>query len=274
MILNKKKIFVTGAAGFISSNLVMELLKTVTPVTIVGLDNMNDYYDVSIKECRLSEIEKLTSKHLDCTWSFVKGSIADRALIDKLFAEYKFDVVVNLAAQEGVSLLFQRGAFTAEASKMVFIGSAIYIVGQQTGVIRDLIYRYFYACGDTRIPGINSITVSILNIVISLVLVSLIGFYGIILGTVLASLISLGIILIWFKKKFGFDEKIMVIIGRYFISMSVFAATVVIVYMTKHFLPISNNLVSLFVYGAETVVIYTVLSVLFNRKTLVNFKNL
>ena len=102
ILLTNKGILVTGSAGFIGSNLVKELLQTVPAVKIVGLDNMNDYYDVSIKEYRLAEIERLAAEHPDCTWTFVKGNIADRALIDKLFAEYRFDIVVNLAAQAGV----------------------------------------------------------------------------------------------------------------------------------------------------------------------------
>ena len=100
--LRNKTVLVTGAAGFIGSNLVMELLRTVEGIQIVGLDNMNDYYDVSIKEYRLREIEKLALEHPDCTWEFVKGNLADRALIDKLFETYGFAVVVNLAAQAGV----------------------------------------------------------------------------------------------------------------------------------------------------------------------------
>ena len=100
--LKNKTILVTGAAGFIGSNLVMELLKTVTSVTVVGLDNMNDYYDVSIKEYRLAEIDKLAATKTDSKWIFVKGNLADRELIDRLFAEYSFSVVVNLAAQAGV----------------------------------------------------------------------------------------------------------------------------------------------------------------------------
>jgi len=100
--LNNKTIMVTGAAGFIGSNLVMELLRTVPGAYIVGLDNMNDYYDVSIKDYRLKEIDKLAADHPDCTWEFVKGNLADRTLIDSLFEKYRFAVVVNLAAQAGV----------------------------------------------------------------------------------------------------------------------------------------------------------------------------
>ena len=100
--LNNKTILITGAAGFIGANLVKEIFNTVDKVRVVGIDNMNDYYDVSIKEYRLKEIEKNTEQHKESEWIFIKGSIADKALIDKTFKEYKFDVVVNLAAQAGV----------------------------------------------------------------------------------------------------------------------------------------------------------------------------
>ena len=102
IFLNNQTIFVTGAAGFIGANLVLELLRSHSPVNIVGIDNMNDYYDVSIKEYRLDEIGKLAGKHPESGWTFIKGSIADRALIDQIFDKYKPAVVVNLAAQAGV----------------------------------------------------------------------------------------------------------------------------------------------------------------------------
>lgn len=100
--LQNKTIFVTGAAGFIGANLVLKLLDIASPVNIVGIDNMNDYYDVSIKEWRLEEIEKAASRHPESSWTFIKGDIADRDAVDGVFEKYKPEIVVNLAAQAGV----------------------------------------------------------------------------------------------------------------------------------------------------------------------------
>ncbi len=93
------KVLVTGAAGFIGSNLVLKLLRTEPDMQIVGLDNINNYYDTSLKDWRLAQIEKAADGG---RWKFVKGDLADRDLIDSLFASEKFDIVVNLAAQAGV----------------------------------------------------------------------------------------------------------------------------------------------------------------------------
>ena len=113
-------ILVTGSAGFIGANLVKRLFKEMTEGTIIGLDNLNNYYDVSLKEYRLQELDTyysqltnyqttlnskpstLNSKPSTLNYTFVKGSIADKDLVDNLFAEHKFDIVVNLAAQAGV----------------------------------------------------------------------------------------------------------------------------------------------------------------------------
>ena len=95
----KATILVTGAAGFIGANLVMRLLAE-TDAAIVGIDNMNNYYDVSLKEYRLSQIEKAAKS--SANWTFVRGNIADKALMEQLFEKYGFNIVVNLAAQAGV----------------------------------------------------------------------------------------------------------------------------------------------------------------------------
>lgn len=94
--LNNKTILITGSSGFIGSFLCDRLLKEYKDTTIVGLDNMNDYYDVSLKEFRLKQLSEYNN------FEFIKGNLADKKLIDNLFAKYKFDLVVNLAAQAGV----------------------------------------------------------------------------------------------------------------------------------------------------------------------------
>ena len=99
--LNGKTILVTGSPGFIGANLVLRLFKEMSSGTIVSLDNMNDYYDPQLKLYRLGLIES-EAKSSSVKHVFVKGSIADKTLVEKLFNEYKFDVVVNLAAQAGV----------------------------------------------------------------------------------------------------------------------------------------------------------------------------
>ena len=99
--LNNKRVIITGAAGFIGANLVMELLHNTESVRIIGIDSVNDYYDISLKEYRLQQIEKLAGE-VTGTFEFIKGNIADKTLINEVFERYKPDIVVNLAAQAGV----------------------------------------------------------------------------------------------------------------------------------------------------------------------------
>lgn len=97
-----KKILITGAAGFIGSSLVLKMMNKYKNVQIVGIDNMNDYYDVSLKEYRLKQIEEKSKDTNNIEWTFYKGNIADKSLIELIFKEYNPSIVVNLAAQAGV----------------------------------------------------------------------------------------------------------------------------------------------------------------------------
>lgn len=94
-----KTILVTGSSGFIGSNLVLKLFESYEDIHVVGIDNMNDYYDNSLKEYRLAQIENMAKNN---QWTFIKGNIAEKNLIDKIFHEYRPSIVVNLAAQAGV----------------------------------------------------------------------------------------------------------------------------------------------------------------------------
>ncbi len=118
--LDNKTVLVTGAAGFIGANLVLELIRTVPTLHIVGIDNMNDYYDPVLKDYRLSQIEAAVAEHPGVEWDFAIGNIADKDLIDSLFAEYRFDVVVNLAAQAGVRYSIENPSAYIEANLIGF----------------------------------------------------------------------------------------------------------------------------------------------------------
>lgn len=102
MELSNKTILITGAAGFIGANLVLNLFKSLKTIRIIGIDNLNDYYDITIKQYRLDQINQCLSEHKNSEWIFVKGSIADGDLVQSIFSKYQPDIVVNLAAQAGV----------------------------------------------------------------------------------------------------------------------------------------------------------------------------
>lgn len=100
--LENARVLITGVAGFIGANLTIKLLKEYKDIHIIGIDNLNDYYDVSIKEYRLMEIQKVVKSSSQSTFEFIRGNIADKNLIDNIFAKFNPTVVVNLAAQAGV----------------------------------------------------------------------------------------------------------------------------------------------------------------------------
>ena len=100
--LEGRTILITGAAGFIGANLAVQLIKNVNNIHIIGLDNMNDYYDVRLKEYRVNQLRHIAEEHKNAFWNFIHGSVSDKTCIQRIFTEYRPDVVVNLAAQAGV----------------------------------------------------------------------------------------------------------------------------------------------------------------------------
>lgn len=171
---------------------------------------------------------------------------------------------------ESVALLFQHGTFTEEAARFVYIGALIYIIGQQTEVVRDLIYRYFYANGITSVTAKNGIVVSIVNIVVSIILVYFIGFIGIFLGTIIASLVSLIMMFIKFHTYFGFEDSFKTIIGSLLKNNCIVIITIVIVSFLKKILVVESLVLQILIFGVATLVVYLLFSVLFYK----NFKEM
>ena len=176
--------------------------------------------------------------------------------------------------EDAVRLLFGHGAFTFEDCHVVYLGASVYMVGQQTNVLRNMMYRYFYAVGDTKIPAANSIIVSVANVVISLLLVKPLGMYGVILGTVLSSLIAVVIIMVQFGEKIGYQENPGVIFGRLLWNLALSGITVAVVLATQSALVLDSLILRILVFGVETVAIYAALQWFTNRKVVMAYKTL
>lgn len=155
-----------------------------------------------------------------------------------------------------IGLVFVGGNFTLQSAKTLFICSSIYILGQQTNIIRDLIYRYFYANDDTKTTFYNSVIVSILNIVLSLVLVIPFGIYGIIIGTVLSGAISLLMIIIRFNNKFLLGDNFKSVLWEYAKTILCSVTTILMLILLKNVLPLSNVFVSILLLGMLTVIVF------------------
>lgn len=160
--------------------------------------------------------------------------------------------------REFISILYEHGEFTATAANQVYICMAIYIFGQQNNIVRDLIYRYFYAQGDTKTTAKNSLSVSINNVIISFILAQFIGLYGLVIGTVLSGVYSIIAIIIRMKKQYGFLIPItssFVEFGKNFIAMIV---SIVLVLICKRRFSIESYFAAFITYGFICVVLYAV----------------
>ncbi|MFV8211404.1 murein biosynthesis integral membrane protein MurJ [Streptococcus pluranimalium] len=167
---------------------------------------------------------------------------------------------------EGLTILFLGGEFTIENVKMLFICSSLFILGQQFNIVRDLIYRFFYANGNTQETFKNSIIVSVLNVLLSLILVIFFGIYGIILGTLVAGFVSLIMITFRFNKIFGLGVKLKVILIELTKNIVAMLGSIFLVQYIKGIFPIHSLMASITIYGLVTIVVFVFLVLIFKTR--------
>ncbi|MBE7056056.1 MAG: hypothetical protein E7388_01265 [Ruminococcaceae bacterium] len=183
---------------------------------------------------------------------------------EKLFQYFVFFTGIMLLitvgffgiGREGIAFLYERGEFTADITSKVYLCTVVYSLGLPINVMRDIIYKYFYAKGLTKITFANSIVASIFNIVISIILSFFIGIYGIALGTVLTSLLSLTTITVRFVKNFGKPQNVPWVIRESVKNFISFIITFIIMILTHRFIAIDNNLISIIVNTVICVCVY------------------
>lgn len=166
---------------------------------------------------------------------------------------------------ESVELLFRHGTFSEDAAKFVYIGALIYVVGQQTDVVRDLIYRFFYAKGKTTVAAKNSVIISVVNITVSIILVYFIGFFGIFFGTIIASFISLIVMFFKFNAYFEFVINIKSIAKALLKNNLVVIITITIIVFLKKLIIFNSLFLQIFIYGILTVFVFCILSLVFHK---------
>lgn len=166
---------------------------------------------------------------------------------------------------ETVELLFRHGTFSEDAAKFVYIGALIYVVGQQTDVVRDLIYRFFYAKGNTTVAAKNGVIISVVNITVSIVLVYFIGFFGIFFGTIIASFISLIVMFFKFNAYFEFVISIKSIAKALLKNNLVVIITITIIVFLKKLIVFNSLFLQIFIYGILTVFVFCILSLVFHK---------
>ncbi len=170
--------------------------------------------------------------------------------------------------EEGVALLFQRGAFDPYATRYVYLCTLLYLFGQQLTILRSMTYRYFYCIGDTKAPAKNSVIVTAINILVSLILVKMIGLFGIILGTVIASFASTIMIQLRLHNAIRFTLDFKVALFKLVKNMISMVCTALIVYFSKSIFTINNLVIEILIFGVETITIYGLIELIINRDTI------
>ncbi|ODA40288.1 lipid II flippase MurJ [Desulfosporosinus sp. BG] len=161
-----------------------------------------------------------------------------------------------IVGREGLSLLFERGLFNSSLTEIVYYCSVLFILGQPANVLRDLIYRYFYAYGDTKTTFKNSILISIINIIISIILSRFIGLYGVILGTVISSYVSLTMIFFKFRLKFSLQFNARNLTIEYAKNIISMISVTLILLWVKQWLDFHSLILNILAYGSATLTLY------------------
>lgn len=186
----------------------------------------------------------------DCKKFFWTYSIFFHAVVCMIIAGF-FNVGL-----EGVSLIFLGGKFTIEDTYMLYYCVCIYMFGQQFNVVRDLIYRFFYANGDTKETLKNSVMVSFFNIILSLIFVQFLGVIGIIIATVLSSLLSLIVIIFRFNQNYGIGIKRGYFLWEHGKNLIALMVSIMVVQLLKQTIRLNGALIPILIYGCITVLVF------------------
>lgn len=266
--LKNTSIFITGAAGFIGSNLAKRILTTVEGAKVVGLDNMNHYYDVRLKEARLDELNKFEN------FSFVKGNLADKETITTIFEQYKPQIVVNLGAQAGVRYSITNPDAYVEANLIGFyniLEACRHSYDEGHTPVEHLVYassssvygsnkKVPYSTDDKVDNPVSLYIEAIINIVLSVILVFKFGLEGIAVGTFIGMLYRM-IYLVWFINKDIMPYPISNIVKRLSLSIGTIVISCLIVSVldttgsSTLILWVKNGVLCFGVYCAVTVVL-------------------
>lgn len=173
--------------------------------------------------------------------------------------------------REFIGLLYEHGEFSSQAATSVYICMSIYVFDQQNNIVRDLVYRYFFAFGETKITVKNGVITSTVNIIFSLILSQFLGVYGIILGTYVAGLVSLCCIILRLKKTYGFQVKMRDTLKEFLKTELAVFLTIISVIILKNSMPTYPYIISFLIYGAISVIIYITCIFVAHKKLLTKY---
>lgn len=213
-------------------------------------------------------VEKIKISHEECQKSLWKYSVAFHAIVCLIIVGFV------ASGREFIGILYEHGKFTASAADSVYLCMCLYVFGQQTNIVRDLIYRYFYTNKNTKSTFKNGLITSITNITVSLILVKPLGVYGIILGTVIAGVVSLVMITFRMKSNYGFLLPMKPIITEFCKTEVCTIIGIVMILVIKHFIPHLNVIVAFFFFGIISVVIFMLSLFLLHRNLFAYIKEL